>query len=355
MTVLVHSTRSDLHADAVLWGLERLGVECELWPAGEFPDSQEISIHSSCDGQHCTMEYSGHSLQLADAKVFWNRRSAAPRLAPALNIHDKQYVEQQSRQHLEAFLLAACPNALWVNRPEVARMEVNKPYQLRIAQEVGINVPATLCSNSPTQIRQFYYEQNGEVVFKSYKLGGWLEGGRDGPFLVSYTSLVDEADLDDSVSLSFSPGIFQRLIRKDFEVRTTIIGGTTISVSIRTPNQRTGDVDWRLQAPQNLVVTPFDLPLDIEAKLRSFMKRAKMVFCTFDLIFTSNEEYFFLEANQMGQFLWKEEKAEELFLLDAMCHFLAAGDPSYKWSRSSSNLRYCDYIKTGRHKCLGTT
>ncbi len=353
MTVLIYSTTGDLHADAVLWGLEKLGAECHLWPAGEFPAAQRLSIYSAHDCQRCSIEHDGRSLELDKVSVFWNRRSASPLISPALDVRDRDYVEQQSQQHLDALLSVICPDALWVNPIEVARAEVNKPHQLRIAQEVGLNIPPTLCSNSPAEIRDFYHEQDGAVVFKSYKLGGWVEGGRDGPLLVSYTTLVNEGDLEDDATLSFAPGIFQRLVNKSFEVRTTIIGEAVFSGAIRTPNQRVDDVDWRLQAPQHLSISTFVLPSEIENKLRMFMRRTGMVFCSFDLIFTPDHECFFLEANQMGQFLWKEEKADDLPLLDAMCRFLASGDPAYRWTESGSRLHYQDYIRTSRHKRLG--
>jgi len=352
VTVIIYSKRSDVHADAVFWGLERLNVPCRRWSAGCFPAEQQLSAYCYPENDQCVVEGVDNPIHLDVVTSFWNRRSAPLSLSPALDARDRDYAECQSREHLASFLAFAAPRALWVNRPEIASTEVDKLRQLRAARQVGLTIPSTLCSNSPDRIRRFYTEQGGSIVFKSYKLGGWAEEGKAGPVLVSYTTRVDKADLADGASLAFAPGIFQQFVEKDFEVRTTIFGAAAFSVSIRTPDKSDGNIDWRAHAPQHLLMQPFDLPIEVEQKLHAFMALTGMVFCCFDLIVSRDQVYYFLEANQMGQFLWKEENLPDLPLLDAMCGLLASGDRNYRWQEGKLRIRYDDYLATGRHEKL---
>jgi hypothetical protein len=78
------------------------------------------------------------------------------------------------------------------------------------------------------------------------------------------------------------------------------------------------------------------------------MSLSGMVFACLDFIVAPDDTAYFLEANQMGQFLWVEEKLPELPLLDAMCNFLASGNRAYRWSQSESRLRYADYLSSRR-------
>ncbi len=52
------------------------------------------------------------------------------------------------------------------------------------------------------------------------------------------------------------------------------------------------------------------------------MKKLGLVFGCFDFIVTPDNEYYFLEINEQGQFLWIEEVNPDIKMLDAFVNFL---------------------------------
>jgi glutathione synthase/RimK-type ligase-like ATP-grasp enzyme len=269
-------------------------------------------------------------------------------MSPKLDARDLGFAAEQSRQHLDAFLSSACPTALWVNGIEAARAEVNKILQLRLARQIGFAVPATLCSNAPDEIRGFFREHRGDVVYKTYKLGAWTEKSGGGKLRVNYTTAVTAQSLEDSEALAVAPGIFQERVEKAYEVRTTIMGQADFSVRIEPADEAGSTIDWRAQPRDRLRLLPFALPGAIKARCLGYMQAASLRFASFDFIVAPDGDFRFLEVNQMGQFLWKEEKVSELPLLDAMCAFLASGDPDFIYAPGQNPVRLADYYRSER-------
>lgn len=141
--------------------------------------------------------------------------------------------------------------------------------------------------------------------------------------LVFYTTVISEDLLPSSSVLALTPGIYQKRINKQFEVRATFFGNTNISVKIVNSAE---DVDWRLKsATSGLKIEPITLCKEIENKCLLMMKELGIVFGCFDFIVTDDNQYVFLEVNEMGQFLWIEELLPELKMLDNFCNlFLSA-------------------------------
>lgn len=346
MTVLIYSTRDDIHASAVQWGLRQLGTDSVFWPSGEFPSHQKISINVSGAHSKCAVSADGCVIDFSSLSAFWYRRGAPPRLNTVTDERDKNYVAQQSKQHIEALLSVACPQALWVNSPHVVAYEVNKPYQLQAALKVGLEIPDTLCSNDPDEVRKFCNKHGDMLAFKSYKMGTWNEGGHTGSVFVGYTSIVNINEICDDTVISTSPGIFQQIISKRCEIRTTFIGNSAFSVSISPQSRHSEDIDWRASPLEKLSIEQCSLPRVVEERLRRLKDRMGMVICTFDLILNSDGKYIFLEVNQMGQFLWKEEIVPELPLLDAMCRLLKSGNPRFQWARTRDTIKYKDFLES---------
>ncbi|MFM9073679.1 MAG: hypothetical protein ACKOOC_09800, partial [Cyanobium sp.] len=77
-----------------------------------------------------------------------------------------------------------------------------------------------------------------------------------------------------------------------------------------------------------------ELPEQVRSACIGLMHELGLVFGYIDLIVTKDQEYVFLEVNQMGQFLWVEEANPNIPLLDAFCQFLMAGHVDFAYDRS---------------------
>lgn len=103
-------------------------------------------------------------------------------------------------------------------------------------------------------------------------------------------------------------------------------------------------VDWRLPLQlKSFSTEPIKLPENIKNKILFFMKETNLAFGCFDLIFTKEKEWVFLEINPMGQFLWVEEQCPELPLLGAFCHLLISVTPFKK-----KFLAYKDFLNQAK-------
>ena len=283
----------------------------------------------------------GQRYDLRDTRTVWNRRHGRPKLRSDLDRRDSEFAMEQSQAHLRSFLSTLCPDALWVNRPEVAWSELDKIGQLRAARQVGLDVPPTLISNDPEEIRSFFEAQGGDVVYKAYKLRAWA-GEKSGAVYVNYTAPLTLRDLNEADALCTAPGIFQKRIERSYEIRITVFGREAVSARL---DLEADQVDWRRgQGTSNLQVSPWQLPEDVKTRCLAYMRLCKLAFCCFDFIVTPAGDHVFLEANQMGQFLWVEEKAPEVSMLDTMCAFLMSGDRNFERAERPGPLSFADYL-----------
>lgn len=341
--IVVLSQAKDLHADAVLWGLKTGGHEAVLWQPHLFPAVAALSMRFGQDeGVRHGIEPGGPDWD--GVRTVWNRRSYPPQLPADLDPRDRAFAETESAQHLAGFLSTAWPDALWVNPPAATAFDLNKPLQLRLAQATGFRIPATLFSNSPAEIRAFFDAQDGNIVYKSYRQECWSgEEERQGTF-VNHTAAVTREDLGDDRMLARCPGIFQERLTPAYELRVTVMGDQFFSVRIDVSADARHMPDWRSDAlDMRLSVHPVSDTL--RELCRAYMAKAGIVFGCFDFIVSSSGDTCFLEVNPMGQFLWKELHLPELPMLDAMCAFLASGDPRFVHAGRGKRLAFSDYLE----------
>ena len=73
--------------------------------------------------------------------------------------------------------------------------------------------------------------------------------------------------------------------------------------------------DWRYAPTKQLILEQVALPDEIDQKCRALMKQLGIVFGCFDFIVTPVDEYYFLEVNEQGQFLWIEDVNPDIKML----------------------------------------
>lgn len=340
--IIIASHARDAHADSVLWGLSLLGHEALLWQRHLFPAGQSLSMlfEPGTTARH-RIGFGEATIDLAEAKTVWDRRSLPLRLDEEMDPRDLEFARRESEQHLDGFLTTACPDALWVNPPGAARLDTNKPFQIALARRIGFTVPPTLFSNAPAEIADFYGRHGRSIVYKSYRPERWTEVPGGKPY-VNHSAAVTDEDLGNERALAMCPGIFQARVGKAFELRVTVMGDSFFCVRID-PSPAGGNLlDWRSDKA-GMRLSEHELPENLRAKCRAFMAEAGLVFGCFDFIVTPDGEQVFLEVNPMGQFLWQEEKLSDLPLLDAMCGFLVSADPHYRWEPGGTRLRFAHY------------
>ncbi|MEI7597121.1 MAG: hypothetical protein WCK02_15340 [Bacteroidota bacterium] len=132
--------------------------------------------------------------------------------------------------------------------------------------------------------------QNGiHEVFKNIKLS-------------TYTAIVDDNFIN-NLNDEFAPTCFQEEIIKTVEIRTFYLDKKTYSMAIFSQSDQTTSVDFRnynYKKPNRTM--PFNLPISINDKLILFMNKVGLNCGSFDLIYTPNKDFYFLEINPVGQY-----------------------------------------------------
>lgn len=113
--------------------------------------------------------------------------------------------------------------------------------------------------------------------------------------------MVTEDDLQ-NLSDHFFPSLFQKLIEKDFEIRTFYFFGVCYSMAIFSQKDEQTKLDFRnynYNHPNGNI--PFLLPNEIVSKVQRLFKSLKLNTGSIDFIYCKGY-YYFLEINPVGQY-----------------------------------------------------
>ncbi len=298
--ILIWSCRDDKTADWFIGRyLSSTNVAWFRFDTDTFPEMyrirgtmDEVVVHG-CDGHG--------SFNPKEISSVWYRREA-----PSVFSNTPMSPEalEYSRSEAQTMLISireTLNHVRWVNRPEENRAASDKLSQLRDARSKGFRVPRTLVTNDSSSAVEFAKECGGNVIVKALRRGT-IEVGR-----VFYSTLMDIASLGKHTeSIAVAPLIFQEPIRKDFEVRATVVDDMCFGVKIFSQEREITSVDWR-RNPLSLRHEIVDLPTEVVERCVAITRSCRLLFSAFDLIVTPEGEYVFLEHNPAGQFAWLEE------------------------------------------------
>jgi len=335
--ILIITQADDFHAIAVAEALERKRANVTLWATSDFPARADESAHFSTDGKK-SIRIRGTTLDLLDPvfDVVWRRRPTYVIDRKALHPADRVFADTECSLFRNSLYRLLAPDAFWVNPVEEAARAGSKLLQQEAAGKVGLTMPETLFTNSPGEIREFLAHHD-KVIYKPLSAAGWKD--QDSNFL-PYTALVTEKDLVADEVLRQTPGIFQELIPKAYELRVTVIGRQVLAAKVLSQETEKGKIDWR-RSYDELRFEPIRLPPGVARECVSLLAELGLVFGCFDFIVTPTGEHVFLEVNEMGQFLFIERYCG-LPLLDAFSELLLQGRPDFEWSEDAVTVRYND-------------
>lgn len=336
MNILIPTKPDDIHAIYAQLGLAHYGHSALLWYTADFPIHQ---VHS-LDLSHDRMTWYAHGTEFeVNNDVFdliWFRRPRKPHLPAHLHPADKINAEKENAMFFQTLFQMIGKQAVWINPLAAARNANSKLLQLALAKKIGLRIPPTLISNDKQKVMEFInYYGNGDVIYKTLYPMVWLDGEET---RLTYTHQLYLEDLPADEIFKLTPGIYQQRIHKAFELRVTFFSHLPVTVKIKSQEHPNGAMDWRAIPTKELSLEPFELPYMIQAQCRQLMRQLGLVFACFDFIVTKDNEYYFLELNESGQFLWIEEVNPDVKMLDIFTQFIMSkGDLRY-WQKKSDSL-----------------
>jgi hypothetical protein len=330
--ILILTSAGDTHSYAVAEAIRRKGGDPILWHMTDFPTRSGEAL--LFDGDHSSLHVEGldADLSISSIQSVWRRRPAHVVDEAVLHPADREFVQLECAVFRRSLLPVIFQDAFWVNPPDAAVSAGRKIVQHKLATAIGLKTPATIFTNDPRRLREFMARHGGKIVYKTFQAAAW-QNAEERWF--SFTAPLTESDLVEDNLLRATPGIYQEVVPKAHEVRATVLGGRILAAKLAS-----SELDWRTSS-NSLRIEPTELPATIGALCKALLKRLGLVFGCIDLIVTPDGDYVFLEVNEMGQFLFLEEKAG-LPLVDAMAEFLLQGRTHFRLSPERSCIRYED-------------
>jgi hypothetical protein len=323
--ILILAEDGDGTADHVAGKLQERGANFVRFDTARFPTQAELSLAFTPAGEgRYRLRVGGESLDLSRVTAVWHRRSLPP-------VPHPQIVDAQARTFAQAeckaFLQEAwdCMDCLWVPAPRPVLLRAqHKPLQLKIASSLGFELPPTLVTTSPEDVREFYCRHNGNVISK---LSGIAFADSLGNTFWRYSEVVSKRDIAYAGSVRFCPVIFQAYVPKRVELRITVVGQQVFAAAIHSQESNHTRHDWRRYDSHQTQYSIHRLPEELVERCVRLTQQFGLSYGAIDMILTPDGRYVFLEINPCGQYLWVES-ATGLPISDALCDLLINPEPA---------------------------
>lgn len=214
-------------------------------------------------------------------------------LLPKINEYSQEYAFV-AQKDIVAFIngLADSFGGRVLSRPYLLRKAENKVFQLIVAQEFNFKLPGSIITNNISDLENFF---NAKSIIKPISVGKVTFANKCN---LHTTAILKKYDSD----ICVTPVYVQKYINKKYEVRITIIDNSCFAVAIKSVNK----VDWRISVLEN-EYWQIECPEGIESQCHNILKKNNLIFGAFDFIVDPDDNWFFLEFNPNGQWLWLEK------------------------------------------------
>lgn len=180
----------------------------------------------------------------------------------------------------------------------------NKFLQFIYAKEIGFNIPDYITSNNKKKLLDFFQLKSGNVVLKLHHQDFY---NIDNVYQGIYVNKISLEMLNEFQDESENPITLQEYINKNYEVRYTVVGDKHFCCRINSQSSNKANIDWRRYDMPNTPHFAMEAPEHIKLKIDTLMSRLDINYGALDFIVDKNNEWYFLEINPMGQWLWIED------------------------------------------------
>lgn len=178
--------------------------------------------------------------------------------------------------------------------------EVNKLTTLKLASEIGFNIPHTFISNRKDSL--FKSDLNFPVVVKpiSDNISLRYQNGST----TNKILLLDQLECCDLPD-EFGETMFQEYIQKAFEVRVFVFLDKMYALANFSKLNKLSHIDGRNIVNEKGMVNrlvPFELDDQLKIKIQQLVKALDLATGSIDLLFDTSYKCYFLEINPVGQY-----------------------------------------------------
>ncbi|KXB78938.1 hypothetical protein HMPREF3034_02254 [Prevotella sp. DNF00663] len=272
----------------------------------------------SCDLNHNQIIVSINSqyINLADVTSVWNRRDGFSKVGLGIdfsikhkllptennNVYIKSVVNEEAKfliNYIHSFFALSEIKQLGLSESNV----VNKLEVLSIAQKIGLLIPDTYVLTQKKDLQNLLNtNKNDFYITKPISQGGVYYFSEKANYY-SYVERIQPSFFN-RIPEQFYPSLFQKEIKKKYELRCFILNEEVYSMAILSQKINETVTDYRkpICSHKKMRMVPYTLPQDIENKLFLLFKKLDLNTGSVDIIVDENNSYYFLEINPVGQF-----------------------------------------------------
>lgn len=268
-----------------------------------FPTGIQLDLEESSGDKRWIYNSPRGELDLTQLTGAWYRRMRIAEKIPMTMDKNLRYPSVQESHAVITGMLESLDTFI-IDGYSRVKYASNKQLQLKIARQVGLEIPRTLITNNPEAVRRFFTLCGNDMITKMMSSFAVYEGKKE---KVVYTNVIKPGDLDDLDGLSLCPMTFQENIKKRLELRVTVVGNHIFAAAIDSQKSDLASNDWRRDG-LGLINDwePYSLPEDVQTKLLELMDAFKLNYGAVDFIVTPDNRHIFLEINPAGEFFWLE-------------------------------------------------
>jgi glutathione synthase/RimK-type ligase-like ATP-grasp enzyme len=297
-TILLVTEQFDPTADYLIQVLRRRGCSVLRWNLDRYPQDSTLTYRVSAHESGGSIATEGRVAPFDDIGSVWYRASRCRGFPADLKPEALEFAGREAESALNALPLVT--DWRWMNEPRRHRDAAWKPGQLAAARRLKLDVPPTVITNDPEVVKAFREESGDAIIFKTLSRTLSLEPGK-----AAFTAVVTDEALSSLGLIRHTPGIFQALVPKAYEVRLTVVADKMFAAKVLSQGSERTKLDWRI-APHDVKYEPIELPADIRDKVSGFMAETGLIYSCIDFIVTPEGRHVFLESNPRGQYLWIE-------------------------------------------------
>jgi len=318
MQIIAMAHPKDDHVAPVQWALEQAGYRTACWSGVSWDKQDQASLLLEKRPEMLL-----GALKLENDDAVWLRQPDPPAHGSAAPGAAKKFGDYPAFFDALAYMLESLP-VRCINTYSASQLVRNKGVQLHLAGTSGLKIPATLMSNSPAAVREFFDQYPNNAICKAFASHVWQQQGSEDISVTETFCLTREQLPSDDEIFTYAPAIYQEIVAKEFDVRMVLMGEQIYSYALRTPEN---SLDWRFDAARkNLTVEIISTPPDVEAGLLLFAQKTGVCFGVLDFAVDRDGQWWFLEINEQGQFLWLDQFGLDSSLLQKFCAFLTSGE-----------------------------
>ncbi len=212
---------------------------------------------------------------------YWSFFNALPR---ELNVLSRLFWAELSRKK-------------WLTHP--SEINISKLEVLKLAGSVGLSLPPTIVTTCKKELASFMMKHTRVITKCLGDIRFFF--GTSSPYSPKTTEI--SASFFETLEETFFPSLFQKLIEKEYELRSFYIADRLFTMAIFSQSNEKTKVDFRnydFKKPNRQV--PYLLPNSIKTKIITLLKQLNISTCSVDLIKErGSDQYYFLEVNPIGQ------------------------------------------------------